>query len=61
MVFNPLAYIQESRAELGKVVWPSRNETIRLAIIVLLVSITVGAYIAGLDALFTKITERFIK
>lgn len=60
-MFNPVAYIQESRAELGKVVWPTRNETIRLTVIVLLVSIAIGAYIAGLDAMFTKVTERFIK
>jgi len=61
VAFNPIAYFLESRAELAKVVWPTRTETIRLTIIVLLVSVLTGAYITGLDALFTKIAERFIK
>ena len=61
MAFNPLTYVRESQAELGKVVWPTRNETIRLTVIVVVVSLIIGAYVAGLDALFTKIAERFIK
>ena len=60
-MINPLSYVKESRVELGKVVWPTRNETIRLTVIVVVVSVLIGAYIAGLDALFTKIAERFIK
>lgn len=58
MAFNPLSYVKESRAELGKVIWPTRRETIRLTIVVVLISILVGAYIAGLDALFAKIAEK---
>ena len=60
MAFNPLTYVKESRAELGKVIWPTRRETIRLTIVVVLVSILVGAYIAGLDALFAKIAEKVL-
>ena len=61
MVLNPLDYVKESKTELSKVVWPTRNETIRLTLIVLLVSFVIGAYVAGLDALFTKVAERFLK
>ena len=61
MAFNPLTYLKESRAELGKVIWPTRVETFKLTIMVLVVSVIVGAYIAGLDAIFAKITETFIK
>ena len=60
MAFNPLTYFKESTVELGKVVWPKRNETARLTIIVIFVSIVIGGYIAGLDAIFTKLTEGFI-
>ena len=60
VAFNPLTYVKESRAELGKVIWPTRRETIRLTIVVVLVSILVGAYIAGLDALFAKIAEKVL-
>ncbi|EKE13313.1 MAG: hypothetical protein ACD_13C00039G0004 [uncultured bacterium] len=61
MAFSPIAYLKESRIELSKVVWPTRAVTLRLTLLVLIVSVIVGAYIAGLDALFTKITENFIK
>ena len=61
MAFNPLTYIKESRAEFAKVVWPSRQETMRLSVLVLIVSVIVGAYIAGLDAILTKLVERFLR
>ena len=61
MAFSPINYLKESRTELAKVVWPTRTVTLRLTLLVLIVSVIVGAYIAGLDALFTKITENFIK
>ena len=61
MAFNPIFYLKESRIELSKVIWPTRMVTLRLTLLVFIVSLIVGAYIAGLDALFTKITENFIK
>ena len=60
-MINPLAYLKESKTELSKVIWPTRAETVRLTLVVIIVSIIIGAYIAGLDAIFTKITETFIK
>ncbi len=61
VVVSPIRYIKESQAELGKVVWPTRQVTIRLTTVVLFVAILTGAYIAGLDTLFTKIFNTFIK
>ena len=61
MAFNPLEYVKESKAEFDKVVWPSRQETLRLTILVLIVSVAVGAYITGLDAVLTSIVERFLR
>jgi preprotein translocase subunit SecE len=58
---RPLAFLQETKDELTKVVWPSRNETIRLTFIVIFISLVVGLYIGGLDFLFTKITEAILK
>lgn len=60
MAFNPIAYFIESKAELAKVTWPTRRETLRLTLVVVLVSVIVGAYISGLDAMLTKITEKFL-
>ena len=57
MAFNPLNYVKESKAEFTKVVWPTRSQTVRLTLVVIVISVIVGAYIAGLDTLFAKIAE----
>jgi len=61
VAINPLNYIKESKAELDKVVWPTRQETIRLTIVVFIVSFIIGAYISGLDTFFTLLVERFLR
>ncbi len=60
MAFNPLTYVKESKQELEKVIWPSREQTIRFTLIVIAASLVVGIYVAGLDAVFTKLAERFL-
>lgn len=52
-----ITYFSEVRSELVKVVWPKREEVIKLTLIVLLVSALVGVYVGGLDYLFTKALE----
>jgi preprotein translocase subunit SecE len=42
-------YFTDSWAELQKVVWPTRRTVVNLTLIVIAVSILVGAYIAILD------------
>lgn len=61
MAFNPLTYVKESKAELDKVIWPTKNETIRLTVLVLGISMVVGAYISGIDAILTRLTEQFLR
>lgn len=61
MTFNPISYLKESKAEFEKVVWPTKGETIRLTLVVIIVSVIVGAYVAGLDTLFAKLTEIFLR
>ena len=51
MFGNLRTYFQESWAELRKVSWPDRQTVINLTLIVIGVSIAVGAYIAILDSL----------
>lgn len=43
---------REVRAELRKVVWPSRKETIRLTIVVIAVSAVIGLFLFLADLLF---------
>lgn len=54
-------YIKEVRSELNKVVWPKKEEVIKLTTVVFLVSAIVSAYLGGLDLLFTKLLELLIK
>ena len=46
-------YLSEAWAELRKVAWPTRSTVINLTLIVIAVSVAVGAYIAVLDLLLT--------
>jgi preprotein translocase SecE subunit len=48
------ALIMSILAEIAKVSWPSRQETIKLTLIVIVVSVSVGLYIGFLDVAFAK-------
>jgi preprotein translocase, SecE subunit, bacterial len=51
VVNNLRQYLVESWAELKKVAWPTRQTVVNLTLIVIGVSVAVGAYIAILDLL----------
>lgn len=54
---NPIQFIKEARAELTKVVWPSRKETIRITIAVVILSLVVAAFLGAIDFGLTKLIE----
>ena len=58
---KPVIYLAEVRDELGKVIWPNRRETVKMTAIVIAVSVAIGAFVGGLDFVFTKLTELFVK
>jgi preprotein translocase subunit SecE len=45
--------LRESRVEMRKVVWPTREETIRLTVVVILLSAIMSAILFAADALFS--------
>lgn len=53
----PAQFFREVTSELKKVTWPTRQETIKLTIAVVAISVAVGLFIGGLDALLVKITS----
>lgn len=57
---NPLAYLQEVKEELDKVVWPTRQQALQLTIMVVVISAIVGAYAGGLDYLFTTLLNEVV-
>lgn len=54
-------FLTEVKEELYKVSWPSRQQTIRLTLVVILVSVIVGVFLGGLDYLLTKLMEVILK
>ena len=45
-------FLVEVRIELGKVVWPTRQETIRYTAAVVVVSLAMAVFLGGLDSIF---------
>jgi len=58
---QPVQFVKEVIAELKKVTWPTREETIKLTVMVIVISAVVGAFIGGLDIALVKITSVLIK
>ncbi len=54
---NVITYLKETVSELKLVRWPTRQETINLTLIVIAISVFVGAYVGGLDFVFTNILK----
>ena len=46
---NPIQFIQQVRTEVGKVVWPTRQEAIQTTLIVLAVTAVMGLLLFVLD------------
>jgi preprotein translocase subunit SecE len=60
MIFNPIGYIKESRLELSRIVWPTRKETLRFTVIVIIASVIIGTYVAGIDFILTTLADNFL-
>lgn len=58
---SPVTFLKETKDELKKVVWPTRQEVVRLTGVVILVSLIVGMFLGGLDFVFTKVMEVVVK
>jgi len=52
LITNLFTYFREAIAELKKVVWPTKKQTINYTIIVVLLSIGVAIFFAVLDNIF---------
>ncbi len=57
---GPVEFIRSVKVELASVKWPTRQETTRLTILVVAVSLFVALYIGGLDLAFTSLIQSII-
>ncbi|MEK7657810.1 MAG: preprotein translocase subunit SecE [Patescibacteria group bacterium] len=60
MISKLISYIQESRRELERVNWPTRNETIRLTVVVIGMSLAVAFFLGAIDFLFSFLMKSFL-
>lgn len=56
-----LDFLREVKVELEKVVWPTKAQTIRLTVMVIIVTLIVGFFIGGIDYLLAELTRLIIK
>lgn len=49
---SPAEFLNQVRAEARKVVWPSREETVRTAIFVAIMMLVLAVFFLGIDTLF---------
>lgn len=58
---NPITYLRDTVSELKQISWPTREQTLKLTLIVIAVSILVAAYIGALDFSFTTLLAKLVK
>ena len=55
-----LNYLQETRAELAHVNWPTRRQTVAFTAVVIGLSVIVGILLGGFDFIYTSIIKSII-
>jgi preprotein translocase subunit SecE len=50
-------YLRDSRIELKKVTWPSREQTVNLTIVVIVVCVALALFLGGLDYVFASLVK----
>lgn len=50
-------FVQSSRVELRKVVWPNRQETMQVTLVVLVMIVVLGLFFWGVDTLLGLVTK----
>lgn len=58
---NIFVFFKEVKEELEKVAWPSREQTIRYTILVIIVAVAVGLFLGGLDYVLTALTAFLLR
>lgn len=60
MLNKLITFLKEARIELKKVTWPTREETIRHTITVIVISIAVAMFLGMLDFIFQFALNTFV-
>lgn len=57
---TPIRFVKEAISELKKVVWPAKEQVVRLTLIVIVVSVIAGLLLGGMDFIFAKLLALII-
>ena len=57
---NIPTFINQVKAETGKVVWPTRRETVMTAIMVVVMALVLGIFFFGVDWVFSRIVRTLL-
>ena len=57
---NPLKFLQEVRQEVGKVTWPTRNETLVSTVMVLVMVVIASIFFLAADQLIHWIVQMIL-
>lgn len=58
-MINPFVFIRQVRAEVSKVTWPTRNETVVTTIMVMIMVFVMALFFLGVDQILSRII-RFV-
>ncbi|MDP3696498.1 MAG: preprotein translocase subunit SecE [Candidatus Taylorbacteria bacterium] len=53
-------FLKDVKLELSRVNWPTKQQTVKYTIAVIVLSLVVAAFLGGLDFVFTWILNRFV-
>ncbi len=54
---SPAEFVNQVRSETRKVVWPTRQETIRTAIFVFIMMVILSLFFLGIDTVFNAVVK----
>jgi preprotein translocase subunit SecE len=58
---NPGEFIRQVQAEMRKVVWPTRQETVTTAIFVAILMVMLAVFFLGIDSVFGSLVNWLLK
>ena len=57
---GPRRFFRDTRSELRKVVWPTREQATNLTVLVCVASLIVGLFLGGVDLLFSELFKALL-
>ncbi len=60
IVKKPIRFLLDVKMELSKVTWPSKQQTIKDSVIVIVVSLATAAFLGGVDFFFSFLVKEFV-